>query len=59
MIFDNQLPVILLAIRIRSEDLKHLIIGTGNPNDRVSIYLNIYFNLVVGEGGAGIDFLKV
>ena len=37
--FDNQLPVILLAIRLWSEDLKHLIIGTGYPNYRVSIYL--------------------
>ena len=29
--FDNQLPVILLAIRIRSLDLKHLILGNGPP----------------------------
>ena len=28
---DNQLPVILLAIRLRSLDLKHLIPGNGPP----------------------------
>ena len=30
-ILDNQLPVILLAIRLRSLDLKHLIPGNGPP----------------------------
>ena len=29
--FDNQLPVILLAIRLRSDYLKHCIIGNGLP----------------------------
>ena len=29
--FDNQLPDILLAIRLRSMDLKHLILGNGPP----------------------------
>ena len=29
--FDNQLPVILLAIRLWSKDLKNLISGNGLP----------------------------
>ena len=47
--FDNQLPVILLVIRLRSADLKHLITGTGYPNYRVSInvfILGVLFQIV-------------
>ena len=34
----NQLPLILLLIRLRSEDLKHLNKGTGYPKYKVSIH---------------------
>ena len=40
-IFDNKTPVFYLAIRQQSEDLKHLIPGTGPPNYRVSIYKTV------------------